>query len=288
MQSQLIEGKKAAIAKYKSLIKDAEKLSDETIEKILKLLEESRLRIANAIVTAERFDLVHLQRMKDAVNQAIADLEVRAKKVVADSLIQADKIGVDGAIQGLVEGGVESYLLPRVAMRDLAIMSEFSADLIKGITEEAKAKINAAIQLGVVGEKTANEVMQEIGTSIGQGRFSSIAARAEAITRTEISRVMNLAEIAEMREIGKREKGLKKYWIATDDDRVRPEHLAVMKKTHPDYGGKPIPFDEMFDVGGFEAEAPLDPALPPEQSINCRCTTGLIFDDNAIDKAEEF
>jgi len=34
--------------------------------------------------------------------------------------------------------------------------------------------------------------------------------------------------------------------------------------------------DELFSVGGFEARYPGDPDLPPDQSIQCRCTQAYI------------
>ena len=52
-------------------------------------------------------------------------------------------------------------------------------------------------------------------------------------------------------------------WLATDDQRTRPDHREA--------DGQLQPFALPFDVGGFQMMHPHDPAGPPHEVINCRC-----------------
>ena len=84
--------------------------------------------------------------------------------------------------------------------------------------------------------------------------------RTEMIARTETIRSSNAGSDELYREWGVQQH----EWLATKDDRVRDDHLAA--------DGQIVGIDEPFIVGGYEADFPGDPNLPPEESINCRCT----------------
>ena len=55
----------------------------------------------------------------------------------------------------------------------------------------------------------------------------------------------------------------KKRWLATQDERSRPSHLAV--------GGTTIPIEEDFIVGGARMGYAGDPRGGARNVINCRC-----------------
>lgn len=59
-----------------------------------------------------------------------------------------------------------------------------------------------------------------------------------------------------------------KRWLATPDLKTR--------HTHAEAGADPlniwIPATQPFFVGGFYAQVPGDPSLPPQEAVNCRCT----------------
>lgn len=93
--------------------------------------------------------------------------------------------------------------------------------------------------------------------------------RAENIARTETIRASN----AGSHEIHKMWGVQFKEWIATFDDRVRPEHAQAGREYVE--GGEigPIPIDRPFIVGGVAMMYPGDPAGTPAMFCNCRCTT---------------
>jgi len=92
------------------------------------------------------------------------------------------------------------------------------------------------------------------------------AYRLEMIARTETMRASNYGNLNLMSDWGIE----KKEWLATADQRTRDTHLAAWDEYS---GDGAIPIDEAFIVGGAHLDYPGDPSGPPEETINCRCTT---------------
>lgn len=93
-------------------------------------------------------------------------------------------------------------------------------------------------------------------------------ARATTIARTEVIGASNAGAFAEARAMGLTQK----TWLNTDDPRTRPTHVRA--------GDQVQPLDEPFIVGGARLMFPHDPAGPPGETINCRCT--LLFDETPL------
>ena len=55
-----------------------------------------------------------------------------------------------------------------------------------------------------------------------------------------------------------------KEWLSSRDANVRPSHQTA--------DGQRVGLNETFDVGGTALMYPGDPAGPPGEVINCRCT----------------
>lgn len=118
----------------------------------------------------------------------------------------------------------------------------------------------------------------KLGESIGQLRDRLTATtelarpRAEVIARTEVVGASNAGAYDQMKATGLKST---KEWLASPGPRTRPSHARV--------NGTVAALDEKFTVGGWPCERPHDPALPPGESINCRCT--LAYD--VLDEGEE-
>lgn len=148
----------------------------------------------------------------------------------------------------------------------------------KLITKEAspftKLAIDSAKDRDIIERKLTSEMTTSIlkGDSIPQmarrirGVMENNLADSVRIARTETTRVENSARM----DVGKEgEKlGFKMYkeWIATSDDRTRPEHASA--------DGQRVPINEPFVVGGEKLMYPGDYSLgaSPWNTINCRCT----------------
>lgn len=106
-----------------------------------------------------------------------------------------------------------------------------------------------------------------IDTIIGRYEDRLLQTRGETIARTEAIRAMNASAEESLRQVvddGLAEPdAVEREWDATLDSRTRPSHAAA--------SGQRRRVGEPFDIGGYPALYPGDPALPAGESINCRC-----------------
>lgn len=97
------------------------------------------------------------------------------------------------------------------------------------------------------------------------------AARARTIARTEVISASNAGSLAMVELSGFTGT---KTWLATEDERTRPTHRIA--------DGQTVKLTDRFMVGGAPLHFPGDPAGPPEEIINCRCTTTYDLDDEPL------
>jgi hypothetical protein len=84
--------------------------------------------------------------------------------------------------------------------------------------------------------------------------------QSEMLARTDLNSLANGASSMAARLAGIAYK----TWLATLDDRTRPEHAAAH--------GQSVPVDQTFTVGGEDLDYPGDPDGSDENTINCRCS----------------
>ena len=108
-----------------------------------------------------------------------------------------------------------------------------------------------------------------VGASIPQmaaavaERFDGLTvARAMLIARTEVIAASNLAASVAYEQSGVVDA---QEWLSARDERVRDSHRLA--------DGQVVPLRASFAVGGAQLRYPGDPAGPPAEVINCRCTT---------------
>ncbi len=87
--------------------------------------------------------------------------------------------------------------------------------------------------------------------------------RARVVARTEVIGAANAGSIDAMRASG---VVASKEWIATADDRTRPDHAEA--------DGQVVGLDEPFTVGDTQMDHPGDPDAPADEVVNCRCSLG--------------
>lgn len=101
-------------------------------------------------------------------------------------------------------------------------------------------------------------------------REDYLNGRTERILITETNRAINYGSqlAAESYEFK-----TQKRWIATHDDRTRPDHMQA--------DGQTVDLDGSFSVGGEDLDFPGDPNGSAEMTVNCRCSSEIVAVRNA-------
>lgn len=92
-------------------------------------------------------------------------------------------------------------------------------------------------------------------------------ARGRVISRTESHTAANAATQEAARSL---QIPMRKQWVASADERTREDHASA--------NGQTVGLPEEYRVGGYALEYPGDPDGPPEQIINCRCSSIMMVD----------
>lgn len=101
--------------------------------------------------------------------------------------------------------------------------------------------------------------------------------RATVIARTEAIGALNAGRADAYRAVAEDDPDTEyeRIWLATEDHRTRPTHRVA--------DGQRVPLAAPFQVGGFELMFPGDPAGPPQEVIQCRCSALLVEVGETVD-----
>jgi hypothetical protein len=251
--------------KVKELIARAQNLENAEVKKVITLLADARKDVAATVASTE-WQAYRLPEFKNAIDRALQQFGDRYGVDLREAQRSFWEDGINIVDAPLREVGVYAAF-PAIDTTVLGIMQGYGADLVKGLTRDAALRINTEITMGLMGQKTPFEVMEAVGRNLkDKSIFTSIAARAETITRTEAGRVLEAASQARLMEAGKLVPGLQKQWFHGQNVRMpRPSHLAAV--------GQIRDVDKPFDVGGEKLMYPRDPAGSAKNTINCSCYT---------------
>ncbi len=251
--------------KVKELVAQAQNLEDAQVKKVIALLADARKEVAATVASTE-WQAYRLPEFKNAIERAMQQFGDRYGVDLREAQGDFWATGIDVVDVPLREVGVYAAF-PAIDTTVLGIMQGYGADLVKGLAKDAALRINNEITMGLMGQKTPFEVMQAVGANLkDKSIFTSIAARAETITRTEAGRVLEAASQARLTEAAKLVPGLQKQWFHGEHVRMpRPSHLAAV--------GQIRDVDKPFDVGGEKLMYPRDPAGSARNTINCSCYT---------------
>lgn len=118
------------------------------------------------------------------------------------------------------------------------------------------------------GDALSADKVQQVA---GQYASRYVDFRADTIGRTEGIRAVNAGNLElwqQAAEDGKVPDDLevRRFWVFTDDDRVREAHTEI-----PDMNPDGVGLDEPFQTPLGDLMYPGDPAGDPANTINCRC-----------------
>lgn len=163
---------------------------------------------------------------------------------------------------------------------DSTVIAQAQADAakeVRNVTQAMRQQINQAVVKALSGELDEAGLQRDLVDAFG-GEVT--AHRVERIVRTEVGRTFVQQQAAGDEALALAGVDLIKVWVHKSGGRGAPgsrsEHVAIH--------GQERELWELFNVGqgatadtppdgpGYRANAPHDPSLPPELSINCGCT----------------
>jgi len=259
------------------IIREIHSLDDRTIAEVLRELRALQKQVALEVKASvgNELTLSRLMQAQHAIEIHIRAFENEAARAISDSLGQAFDLGEKLIAEPMKTLGLSaSYSLTKEIVQTL---TGFTADRIKGLTNQVRDRINGVLHRAVLTRMNAAQAIEEIGSVLDStGAFKEVAYRAERIYRTEILRIFSMASDMKMQEQANNMKvagyEMLKGWLATLDLRTRPSHRLAMLR----YMQNPIAVDEAFQVGDDELMYPRDPNGSAEETILCRCVSAPI------------
>lgn len=236
--------------------------------------KEFAARVERAIHTTLRVVAADTRVIDD-----LARIQTVWKSVVARALAPRLRIAWNVAVDGIREQ------LEKISERDPEVLVAAGFVIPKVSNPLAEVFLSEATnRLANIGDHvwyTARGEMitgMQLGEGVAELRARVVASasvsvpRATTIARTEVNSAMNNGAYEQMKAL---DVPTIKEWIATDDARTRESHEEV--------DGEEIAGDAKFMVGGFPMDHPHDPAGPPGETINCRCTLAWEIADDEDD-----
>ncbi len=251
-------------AEIKRILKEKDRGIRTGTEAMRRLLKELHGQVKTDLGEAAlgSWDAYQLRQVLDSVEDHLTVYEARAKKELnglLDGAWEQGKLLLDAPLEA---SGI--YMGFHLSTTVLDRLKSYSNDYLENLFGDAWYKVKGEINLGVLGQKTPQEVAAAIGKTIDSGRFKNISHRAETITQTEMGRVFSEATQERMRQAEEKVPGMQKEWQHVGHPRVpRPTHVLAH--------GQRVPVNEPFNIGGVKMMFPRDPAAPLDEIINCGC-----------------
>lgn len=212
---------------------DINKVFDEQGKKAQSLLRQGKS------ITKNPQDVINMPTTK-------AELE-RWAKMLVPYITEVVRINGEETMSNLGIATAFDVTNPRVA----SFIREHGAEAVKNISETTRDMLQATLEEGIKNGESIPKLSQRIADVYGQSKDY----RTDRIARTETTRASNNGTLEAYKQSEVVEK---KEWIATMDNRVRPEHEAM--------DGETVPIDENFSNG-----------LPYPQDVNCRCSIAAVL-----------
>lgn len=263
--------------RIKEILGSIDNLAEGSVRRALELVEQSRLEALDRLsrIPADSFDARHLASIRQELDRVVASLATRYQDQFPSLFHTASELGIDLIEEPFKSAGatvVPGGLIPRSTVE---VLQGYSADLIQGLGNEARRQINSRLARAALGVISPQQAIQQIAGSLPSGSvFRTAGARAEAIFRTEVNRVFEVSNAARLNEMASRTEGLEKKWVAVMDFRTR--------ETHADAHGQIVGAKELFVVGGEYAQYPRDPVLSAKESVNCRCHSVPVVNEEVL------
>ena len=214
---------------------------------------------------------------------AVAYLEGRS---LPEAALVGERLVVDG-LDDMFHGAIG--VLPDVTAELVLLSSQIGGELITGLTNEVRDRIFGILSRGVLGQKSAFELMREVESVLGRTMDVGAFGKAERIVRTEVGMTHNMAHLAKLEQVGNRFPGLRKVW----------HHQAGLLNPRPGHieaDGQSVEIGDMFVVRR-DSKSPYERLRHPNDiangspanTVNCHCymTVDEASIDTALSQAQE-
>jgi len=236
-----------------NILKLRNDFTDGQIKRYRNLLNETRRDIIARISEVPQFEAAYLGTMRTAVDNAMDRLEREATADLQNTVVKNFTFGTDALPDAITATG-RFVGFPSIAPSLVKVITDFSADLIVGLTDEKRKAINSEIARGILMGARPRQVIDRIGRNLTDPSiFRNTRYRGETIYRTEAMRAYGMAAEARMRDAAALGLLVTAKWEAIVDNRTCAACLAL--------NGSEFKVTEKGLVGGVGI--PLHP--------NCRC-----------------
>jgi hypothetical protein len=215
---------------------------------------------------------------------------VQAMRQLTSNLTSVLQNDTAQAVQSILQDQVANGTNPKVAAAQLK--------KIVGLNQQqatALQNYEAALQKGAIGTAKNYSLSQtdqqfltgaaKNGTPLPQAKIDQlvenyrkrlIAQRANTIAQTEsMGAVSSGADHAWQQAVassGLPAQNFKRFWISTNDNRTRPDHVAI-----PHLNADGVGMNEPFRYPGGTIMRPHDPNAPAKEVVNCRCCQAIRY-----------
>lgn len=249
----------------RQLIKQIEVNADADLKAII---EKWRKSVIYEISDIGRFDPLAVEVLKARLTQINSDVQRQLLGKLTDNQKRLFIKGIQ-TVDRILEKGNLATALPYLSERKLKTLQNYSAELVSGISADARKRISTEIALGILGQKSTDDIIKEIGKSLNSPSvFGTIAKRAQVIYQTEVKRIQNQTTLDRMKQSVQQVPDLKKKWVHSHVGIPRPFHLLLH--------GTIVGVNEPFILRGadgniYEVQSPYDPTLPASETVGCMC-----------------
>lgn len=264
---------------------DPDDIGADVAREMLDILEGYRREVIGMILSAREPLSGSLRGLLAEIDTLIARLSRDLGNAMTRGATIAANAGDEAVLDAMRSAQVEVPLsMLGVSPQLVRVASEYAAELITRVPSVVRGQIATQVRLAALGGVPTTTLIDRIGRNLtSPSIFGTVARRAEAIARTEVSRVRSMAYEEQGAEVAQRYPGTTKVWehastspgFTTFQRRSsRPNHVRISRETN----ANPIPFDALFDLGGgITARYPHDPSLPASEVVSCRCRLRIVL-----------
>jgi hypothetical protein len=256
--------------KLNALTRTAEALTPEAEKRIRALLDEANKEILADIARTDpgSYTAARLKALKAQVDRVMEQFGQQASSQVEKIQEQVYQQSAQ-AIDATVAAGTGTLAVqPVIDRAALQVIQGYTSDLIGGLSRNASAKINAAVQRASLGGMDLAQLTKQIGNarygSEYTGLFSQVGEQTLNVALNETRRVQSVASFTRIKDLAPMHPKMGKGWRHIPVARVpRISHILA--------NGQIVKPEDPFIVGGEELMYPRDPSGSAENTINCSC-----------------